>query len=254
MRKIYEQQHPEIYDGMSEEDKEALRLGRELLAKRKEEREKDPDIRPDTAVSPRTKKSRKSRKFKLRVCALVAVMVMTILAVGITSVGGPQHLAEMVDSMFEGRNRITINSQNADIKKVQNDEESAYQRVKDELGFEPIQLGYKPEGMEFYLISIDTNSQIAYITYESENEVLNVEMMANYTKSVSGIDIEDKLTEEYTINVADVCVIVKEFDINGTVEKSRLAYFDYDGVKYIISGMLDEVEFNKIIKNIKFLD
>lgn len=42
MRKIYEQQHPEIYDGMSEEDKEALRLGRELLAKRKEEeREKD---------------------------------------------------------------------------------------------------------------------------------------------------------------------------------------------------------------------
>ncbi len=253
MRKIYEQQHPEIYDGMSEEDKEALRLGRELLAKRKEEREKDPDIRPDTAVSPRTKKSRKSRKFKLRVCALVAVMVMTILAVGITSIGGPQHLAEMVDRVFEGRSQISINSKDAEIIEADSEEERAYQRVKDELGFDAVRFCYKPKGMSFKGSQIDSALQFAYFMYSYNDKTINYNIVTNYRLHAMKFDIDDKLVDEYKILVDKVEISVKQFYIEESGETEYSAQYVYKDVDYLIFGVIDKETFEKIIKNLNFL-
>lgn len=252
MRKIYEQQHPEIYDGMSEEDKEALRLGRELLAKRKEEREKDPDILPDTAVSPRTKKSRKSRKFKLRVCALVAVMVMTILAVGITSIGGPQHLAEMVDRVFEGRSQISINTKDAEIIEADSEEERAYQKVKDELGFDAVRFCYKPKNMKFVTAQLDSSMHTAFFVYQYNEKKINYNIMANYTGSSLKIDIEDPKIDEYTISLDKADVLVKRFMIEESKEIELSAQFAYKDIKYVISGVMDQESFDEIIKNLKF--
>lgn len=252
MRKIYEQQHSEIYDGMSEEDKEALRLGRELLAKRKEEREKDPDIRPDTTVSPRTKKSRKSRKFKLRVCALVAVMVMTILAVGITSIGGPQHFAEMVDRMFEGRSQISINTKDTEIVKIDSDEERAYQQIKDELGFEAVRLYYKPKGMKFIEAHINKELNTAILNYSCNEKTINYNVIANYTGSSLRYDVEDRLIEEYTITLDETEVLVKKYLLEESGEIEFSAQYVYKDARYIISGIMDQENFELIINNLKF--
>lgn len=250
MRKIYEQQHPEIYDNMSEEDKEALRLGRELLARRKDgEREKDPDTRMVPAVSPKTKKS---GKLKFRICALVAVMAVTMLAVGITSVGGPQHLAEMVDRMFEGRSQISINSKDAEIIEADSEEERAYQRVKDELGFDAVRFYYKPKGMSFQGSQIDSALQFAYFIYSYNNKTINYNIVANYRLHALKFDIEDKLIDEYTITVDGVEISIKQFYIEDSGETEYSAQYSYEDVNYLIFGVIDKEPFEEIVKNLNF--
>lgn len=247
MRKIYEHEHPEIFDGLSEEDRKALWLGREMLAK-EGEREKTPDIQKDKVKPRRTKKT---RRFTAKVYGLVAVVAVAMVAVGITSVGGPQHLVQMVDAMFEGRSRINVDSEIAEVK-GDDEEEKVYQQVEDQLGIEPARMYYKPKGMSFLKAWVDKEAQVAYFNYEYEGKIMTIQMLANYRDSSLTVDFEDDIISEYTINLPEVSVTVKTYKIKDSDEIEYSAQTEYKNVKYIISGLLEKEEFDKIINNFKF--
>lgn len=248
MRKIYEHEHPEIFDGLSEEDKKALWLGREILAKEGESK-KDSDIRPDT-VEPR--KTKKNKKFTMKVYGLVAAVAVAMVAIGITSVGGPQHLAQMVDEMFAGRSQVNVDSEKAEIKEGDRNEEWAYQKVCDQFGIEPIRIYYKPQGMNFSKVWVDEESQVAYFSYEYEEKILTMQMIMNYRDSSLGMDFEDEMVSEYTIQLPETIFTIKTYKIKESNEIEYSAQMDYKDVKYVISGVIEKEEFDKIIKNIKF--
>lgn len=249
MRKIYEHEHPEIFDGLSEEDRKALWLGREMLAK-EGERKKAPDIQPDK-VKPR--RTRKTRRFTAKVYGLVAVVAVAMVAVGITSVGGPQHLAQMVDEMFEGRSQINMNSVGEGIKKESNKEEEQYQKVKDELGVEAVRLFYKPSGMEYKDGQIDRNLQVAYFVYSYNDMIFNYNMIVNYRDRSMKFDIEDTLVDEYTLNLDKAEITVRQYYIEDSGETEFVAQFIVEDVKYIMSGIMEKENFEKILKNLKIL-
>lgn len=249
MRKIYEHEHPEIFDGLSEEDKKALWLGREMLAKEGESK-KDSDIRPDT-VEPR--KTKKKKKFTMKVYGLVAAVAVAMVAIGITSVGGPRHLAQMVDEMFAGRSQINVDSVDGNIPDADEGEEKAYQKIKDSYGFDPIRLYYKPLGMQFQRMEIDDILHVIYLTYTYKEKNFFCQIIPNFRESVYSNDIEDKLLHEYEIKLNDIKVKVREYKIEGEEGKEYSAQFMYNNVGYIYIGRMDEPEeFIKIIQNLKF--
>lgn len=248
MRKIYEHEHPEIFDGLSEEDRKALWLGREMLAK-EGEREKTPDIQPDK-VKPR--KTRKTRRVTAKVYGLVAVVAVAMVAVGITSVGGPQHLAQMVDEMFEGRSQVKVDSEKAEVREEDGNEEWAYQNVCDQFGIEPIRIYYKPRGMNFSKVWIDEEAQVAYFSYEYEERILTMQMIMNYRDSSLKMDFEDEIVSEYMIRLPETIITVKTYKIKESNETEYSAQMEYKDAKYVISGVIEKEEFDKIIKNIKF--
>ena len=128
----------QLYAQLSEEDREALKLGKELQKQRKiEEFQKE----------SRRKKNRrtKSANWKKNIVSAVAgigIVIAVTSGFTIASVGGPKQALKIAREMFGERTRITVNGiTEGEEKKSGMDgmdaEEQAYQQIKDELGFDP---------------------------------------------------------------------------------------------------------------------
>lgn len=85
----------DAYAELSEEDQEALRLGREMLKNQSEERK----------IYTMRRKKRNIR----RIVALAAVLIL-VMAVGMTSFGGPERMLQFMKSSVGGRKVSKVNS------------------------------------------------------------------------------------------------------------------------------------------------
>ena len=120
-------------EGLSEEDQEALRLGRELQKRRKEKEEE--------------KSRAKSRHHWKRITAAAAVLVL-VIGIGTTGVGGPKRIVEMVEGTFGGRDASRVNVSKEETKDTEeNKEERIYQEIKDKLDFDPVKIIILPNMM-----------------------------------------------------------------------------------------------------------
>ena len=67
-----------------------------------------------------------------------------------------------------------------------------------------------------------------------------------------GIEISDKLLREYSIQLPETKVSVREYKVLETGEKEYIAQFTYKNSEYFLSGIVNQAEFEKIIKNLHF--
>lgn len=224
---------------LSEKDREALRLGRML----QKEREED-EIRRTV---------RKRRMGWRRIAALAAVMVF-VLGLGITSVGGPKRVMEVMQQMVGEREVTKINSD--DDKVVSSEglaEEDAYQEIKDKLGIDPVRLFTNIEGMQFVGAEIDEMMQTANLLFDMKGNVVSYIISLSYADGSFGSDIEDQLVDTYPYKTDRFNVEVREYLISETNETEFSAEFDYQEVHYQLTGIMEKAELEEILKNLHFL-
>lgn len=224
---------------LSEKDREALRLGRML----QKEREED-EIRRTV---------RKRRMGWRRIASLVAVMVF-VLGLGITSVGGPKRVMEVMQQMVGGREVTKINSD--DDKVVSSEglaEEDVYQEIKDKLGIDPVRLFTNIEGMQFVGAEIDEMMQTANLLFDMKGNVVSYIISLSYADGSFGSDIEDQLVDTYPYKTDRFNVEVREYLISESNETEFSAEFDYQEVHYQLTGIMEKAELEEILKNLHFL-
>ena len=224
---------------LSEKDREALRLGRML----QKEREED-EIRRTV---------RKRRMGWRRIASLAAVMVF-VLGLGITSVGGPKRVMEVMQQMVGGREVTKINSD--DDKVVSSEglaEEDAYQEIKDKLGIDPVRLLTNEGGMQFVGVEIDEILQTANLLFDMEGNVVSYIISLSYADGSFGSDIEDQLVDTYPYKTDRFTVEVKEYLIEESNDTEFSAEFDYQKVHYQLTGIMEKAELEEILKNLYFL-
>lgn len=224
---------------LSEKDREALRLGRML----QKEREED-EIRRTV---------RKRRMGWRRIAALAAVMVF-VLGLGITSVGGPKRVMEVMQQMVGEREVTKINSD--DDKVVSSEglaEEDAYQEIKDKLGIDPVRIASNSVELEFVSVEIDEMLQTAVVLYNKDEKVISYIISISYSDGSFGVDIEDELVREFQQQKNGLNITVKEYNIVQSNEKLYSAEFNRQDVYYQITGSVDEEDMKKIINNLSFL-
>ena len=124
----------DAYAELSEEDQEALRLGREMLKNQSEEKK----------IYTMHRKKRNIR----RIVALAAVLIL-VMAVGMTSIGGPERMLQFMKSSVGGRQVSKVNSSDKNKIIEEEDEEKAYEKIEKEFGIAPVRLWWYPENMEF---------------------------------------------------------------------------------------------------------
>ena len=132
-------QREELLSKLSEEDREALRLGRELQ-KKKAGAEPDVEIAGEIGITAEDVKKAPVRKGKIvwKRVAVLAAAVIAVFAIGITSVGGPERFIEKMKQTVGGREMTQVDSDNDYVANGgEEKEEAAYQQVKDEYGFGP---------------------------------------------------------------------------------------------------------------------
>lgn len=243
----------QLYAQLSEEDREALKLGKELQRQRKI----DVSSKESQRKKNRRTKTGSWKKNIVSAAAGIGIVVAVTSGFTIASVGGPKQALKIAREMFGERNRATIN---ADIEgdnsesglNEMDEEEQAYQQIKDELGFDPVRLGYLPEGMVFEESDIDKESQEIFLRYSGVEKEVSIFIQKQYTFGKVGIDIEDKLIDQDIVKVNNVEVQRSEYLIKDLNVEKYSAEFQYQDTWYCIVSKVNKTEIEKIIKNLIF--
>lgn len=228
-----------VISQLSEEDREALLLGREVRKEKEEEKK-------------RREKRRKSRMWKRLVAA--AAVVVIVASVGITSVGGPKRVMEFMKRSLGGREQDAGNS--ADAEKIlaleDSEEEKAYQEIKDKLGFEPVKITAISDTMKYKCMELDEYLQTVNMIYVVEDVNVSYVIQGAYVEDVWATDIEDELMGEYTYPLDKVTVKISQYWVKDLKKSKFVGVFEYNDVYYRLTAVIEKEDFEKILKKLHF--
>lgn len=228
----------DAYAKLSEEDQEALRLGREMMKNQSEEKK----------IYTMRRKKRNIR----RIVALAAVLIL-VMAVGMTSFGGPERMLQFMKSSVGGRKVSQVDSSDKNKVIEEEDEEKAYEKIEKEFGIAPVRLWWYPENMEFENMILDTDIQVAEVDYLYKDKKIEYFVSASYGEVSWGYDNEDKKIDYYCEQVKGTDIEVTEYETPETERNRYVAEFEYKKLHYCLSGELTKEEIENILKNLYFL-
>ena len=227
----------DAYAKLSEEDQEALRLGREMLKNQSEEKK----------IYTMRRKKRNIR----RIVALAAVLIL-VMAVGMTSIGGPERMLQIMKSSVGGREVSQVDSSDKNKIIEEEDEELAYEKLADEFGIDPVRLIWRPKGMKFEKMILDTDIQVAEVDYLYKSKRIEYFISASYGEVSWGYDNEDKKINCYYEQVGKADIEVTEYETPETERNRYVAEFEYKKMHYCFSGEMKKEEIENILKNLYF--
>lgn len=245
------------YEHLSEEDRRALELGRKILRGESEKPQnadesqagKEPKAESSEEAPVRRKWTGRKR---LKVCLVLAAVLVLVMAIGITGLGGPERVIQMLTQEVGEREVEKINSSDENLVIVEEDEEEAYQLVSSKFATEPIKIWETPPGTTFQGMLFDEIIQMAELTYSINGKKLVLYINASYGKSSLGIEVEDEIVNKYT-KKNDWCDIsITEYCIKSQNMKKYSAKFSYNGLEYFVLGEVKQDEFEKIIDGLYF--
>ena len=209
---IDEYKKEKVYEQLSPEDREDLELGRQIRREREEAQEK------------------KGRKRFGKIALNLAAVLALVSVLGITSVGGPARLVEMMKRAVGAREVVQVDSNEENLKIAEEREEEAYQKIKDAFGVDPVKIIASPEGFEFSELVIDENMQMAELFYQYNGENTVYFINASYSSASWGMDAEDKVTDTFFIEKKGTRIEIKEYEISESKKTRYSANYKYKGI------------------------
>ena len=237
LRKVNAMKQEELYANMSDEDRRALEIGQKIM-----EEEANAGIK--------VKIIRKKRRVRMYI-GLAAALVLA-MAVGVTSLGGPERIIRMVTQMVGDREIEQVDSSEDNLVIVKEDEEEAYQKIKEEFCTDPVRPVELPREMRFVKMQLDENMQVAEMSYKYNEEALTYIINASYAGSSWGIDINDEVIEKYEIKGNECLFRIKEYETTKTNRKRYSINFQYKGLEYFLLGTMEKEEMDVILNNLFF--
>ncbi len=238
-----EKEKERLYAQLSEEDMKALEIGRRIME--------------EEAAGERKVRTVKIRK-RLRTCVGLAAALTLTMAIGVTSMGGPERIIQMVTQTVGDREIEKITSSDKVMRTAEESEKEAYQKISDELGVEPVRIWNKTEEMKFIDMEYDEEIQTAEFYYEYNDDILIYLVNASYRDASLGVDIEDEIVDMYNKKIGndevEILTEIKEYEIQETGQERYSAQFEYKGLEYFFIGAMDKEDFEYILENLYIYD
>lgn len=228
----------DAYAELSEEDQEALRLGREMLKNQSEEKK----------IYTMRRKKRNIR----RIVALAAVLIL-VMAVGMTSFGGPERMLQFMKSSVGGRKVSQVDSSDKNKVIEEEDEELAYEDAEKEFGIGVVRILGKLDEMQFDKMILDRDLQVAELSYNYKDGKIQFIISAAYGETAWGSDNEDIVIDNYFIKRKETTIEVKKYKMPEKSKDRFAAEFEYKDLHYCITGTINEIEIKKILDNLYFM-
>ncbi len=222
-----------VYAGLSEKDREALRLGRKL----QEERSAAKHVR---------------RKRRWKMYAASAAAVVLVLTAGITSMGGAEKIVSVIEQAIGERKVIQVNSNKESKLSENEEEEKAYEKIKEAFGIEPVKLIKQKKGMKFVQLNLDNNLQVAEMIYQCDGKNLLYIIDAGYYNSSFSFDADDKIIEKEVMEIGENDIELTVYQVKETQAIKCSAHFTYQKIEYFLVGKIDIDDFKLILKNLFF--
>ncbi len=186
--------------------------------------------------------------------AIAAAAVVTVLAVGITSVGGPQKVIRVVRDFVNSRDWLQIDVDKERISETgATAENEAFLEIEETFKTKTVSLRNLPKDMKFVEYDIDEKLQKARLVYEGDEETLMFQMLFQYRSTSAGVDVEDELKQKYEMDVNNHKILIKQYDVEDGTDSRWRAEFEHQKVRYfIVMNGLKQQEVEKIVKNLHF--
>ncbi len=279
----YEEQQ-KAYEKLSDADKEAIRLGREVQALRGGENTKDhlkKDVESDSYIDnvvpieyvkhetdnkasddgtngetekEAGKKKVKKRKRHWKVYGIVAIVAVLAMMWSMVSIGGTPFFGRVLNDIIGDREMVKVNTEreDGDKNKVDDyDEFQVYEEIKEKLGVDVVRLKRTSKDMLLVQSDIDESLKRVCLIYENEDGIIQYQMEIQVENKSYGYDIEDEKIKEFQIEVGGHTIDVSQYQLpNGG--KENVAKFVYKDVFYTLNGIMDEEKFKDLLKNLYF--
>ena len=279
----YEEQQ-KAYEKLSDADKEAIRLGREVQALRGGEDTKDQlkkyaesDSYIDNVVpiehvkheadnkasddgtneeieKEAGKKKVKKRKRHWKVYGIVAIVAVLAMMWSMVSIGGTPFFGKLWTQTIGDRKMTQVDTEREDGDKNKtgdHDEAKVYEEIKESLGVDVVRLEGKPDNMSLVHSDIDKKLNRVCLIFANENTTLEYQIVVNYQEQSHGYDIEDEKIKEELIKEGGNEIRFTQYKLPDE-SKENTAEFVYQDVFYTLNAVMDEEDFKKILKNLYF--
>lgn len=279
----YEEQQ-KAYEKLSDADKEAIRLGREVQALRGGEDTRDrlkKDVESDSYIDnvvpieyvkhetdnkasddgtneevekKAGKKKVKKRKRHWKVYGIVAIVAVLAMMWSMVSIGGTPFFGRVLNDIIGDREMVKVNTEREDGDKNKtddHDEAKVYEEIKESLGVDVVRLEGKPDNMSLVHSDIDKKLNRVCLIFANENTTLEYQIVVNYQEQSHGYDIEDEKIKEELIKEGGNEIRFTQYKLPDE-SKENTAEFVYQDVFYTLNAVMDEEDFKKILKNLYF--
>lgn len=279
----YEEQQ-KAYEKLSDADKEAIRLGREVQALRGGENTKDhlkKDVESDSYIDnvvpiehvkhetdnkasddgtngetekEAGKKKVKKRKRHWKAYGIVAIVAVLAMMWSMVSIGGTPFFGRVLNDIIGDREMVKVNTEREDGNKNKtddHDEAKVYEEIKESLGVDVVRLEGKPDNMSLVHSDIDKKLNRVCLIFANENTTLEYQIVVNYQEQSHGYDIEDEKIKEELIKEGGNEIRFTQYKLPDE-SKENTAEFVYQDVFYTLNAVMDEEDFKKILKNLYF--
>lgn len=236
------EEREEAINHLSEEDREALELGRKMLKA---------GIGQNDSEEPSEKKVRRKKK-PLKMYLALAAVIVCVLAMGITSMGGPKRIVRMMTQNV-GDREVEKSSTSHKIKMIEGEEEEkAYQEIRNKFGTDVVKLSICLNNMKFDTMNLNEDKQIAEMYYTYNEKTIAYFINMPYRDNSWGVDFEDPIDKEYTKKTEDCSIEVTIYKLKESKKSSCVAKFKYGNIEYLLTGTMKQQEFEKILNNLFF--
>lgn len=239
------EEREEAINNLSEEDREALELGRKMLKA---------GIGQNDPEEPSGKKVRRKKK-PLKMYLALAAVIVCVLAMEITSMGGPERIVRMMAQNVGDREVDQVDSNHTDKenKVIEGeDEEKAYQEIGDNFDTEVVKIFICLPGMRFDSMEVDKDKQMADMYYYYNNKTIAYCINVSYRDGSWGVDFEDPIDKEYSKEIHGCKIEITKYKPNQKGLPRWDARFEYNNIEYLLTGTMKQQEFEKILNNLFF--
>lgn len=276
----YEEQQ-EAYEKLSDTDKEAIRLGREIQALRGEDDKDDSfkenaesnrnidnvvpidrvkreeggngdDKEKDTEKSAGKKKVRRKRHWK--VYGIVAIVAVLAMMWSMVSIGGTPFFGRVLNDIIGDREMVKVNTEreDGDKNKVDDyDESKVYDEIKEEMGVDVVRLDNMPSNLHLQVKDIETALKRVCLIYGNDDITIEYQIVMNYKEQSHGYDIEDKKIREEQIEKDGNKIYLSQYELSDGSEE-WVAQFTYRDAFYTLNAVMSEEDFKNILKKLYF--
>ena len=195
----------------------------------------------------------KKRHKAAKVAAAVLVCAAGVFAASMTSQANRSYFIDSVKVWTGNDTKISVdNDPNSD--ESDSDEQLAVNEIKDTLNIKKFpNFMYRPQGFKFrgYEINVDMRNVLMEYDYYDTLITLYINDYGDTSKNTDYI-LDGRIIAELTVEDEKFKIDIKRIKDKQDKKESYIAYWKEGDFFYQISGKMDEKEFLKLIKNIRF--
>lgn len=220
-----EELSPDIRLLLSEEDREALEIGRRV--------------------------QRQGKKKKLAKWAgMAGVVLLCVFLVTMSSEANREYAAGVINAITGSKWGFYVEDVGEDTVKYSEDERKAYKEIEEKLGIPVLQMLYRPCGMEYKNYQISEERKSGAVFYQYGDNIISVRLYNRMKDTTMQQTLDVQVVDEIPVDMLEKTA--KLYELEDPAGETYAGEIVYDNCYYVILGKMNKEELKKILQNIIF--